>query len=115
VTHSLALLFVRVRSGRAVLALGAFVPVKMSPPCRVDARRGLCGGCVRAAKWIPVVFIAAIVTWSYYAYVYHLCFLTIQSLPEQVLLLVLYHFFFAMFVWAYWRTVTVGPGTVPDR
>jgi hypothetical protein len=34
----------------------------------LNFRRGFCGWCVRAAKCLPVVFILAVVTWSYYAY-----------------------------------------------
>lgn len=80
-----------------------------------DIRRGVCGIFVRAAKWIPVVFISAIVVWSYYAYVVHLCILTIESLWERILLIVLYHIFFIMFIWAYWQTVFTQPGSVPLR
>lgn len=29
--------------------------------------------CMRLTKWIPVIFIAAVIGWSYYAYIVHLC------------------------------------------
>lgn len=39
-------------------------------------QHGPCYWCFRAAKWIPVLFIVAVISWSYYAYVIQLCFRT---------------------------------------
>ena len=85
------------------------------PSVSVDPRRGLCGRCVSAAKWIPVLFISAIVGWSYYAYVVQLCLLTVDKLWEQAVLLALYHVVLTLFVWAYYKTIFTQPGGVPRR
>ena len=54
--------------------------------------RGCCGPscqlCIKGAKWLPVILIVAIVSWSYYAYIVHLCILTgissnIQYIPRK--------------------------------
>ena len=74
----------------------------------VSVHRGACGACVRVAKWFPVLFITAIVVWSYYAFVVHLCVLTVASVDGYLVMLVLlvpYHLIFVLFVASYWKTV----------
>ena len=83
--------------------------------CDVSPYRGACGCCVKTFKWVPVLVISGIVVWSYYAYVVYLCIFTIENNVEKVFLLILYHLFFTIFLWSYWRTVWTKPGTVPKQ
>lgn len=94
--------------------------------------RGPCYWCVRAVKWIPVLFITTIVIWSYYAYVVQLCIgmyirniafgmltslflVTIESDAKKVLFLIFYHILFIMFFWSYFQTIFIDVGRVPDK
>ncbi|CAF1595736.1 unnamed protein product [Adineta ricciae] len=61
--------------------------------------------CFETLKSIPVVFILAIVAWSYYAYVVQMCILTIDSVPKKIIYLLLYHPLLFLFLWSYYRTM----------
>ncbi|XP_052282205.1 palmitoyltransferase ZDHHC15B-like isoform X2 [Dreissena polymorpha] len=69
--------------------------------------------CCVAVRWTPVIFISAIVVWSYYAYVVQMCFLTVESIAERVLYLLLFHPFIVMFAWSYAKTIFTPVGRVP--
>ncbi|XP_063414917.1 palmitoyltransferase ZDHHC20-B-like isoform X1 [Mytilus trossulus] len=70
----------------------------------------VCCACVR---WFPVVFITAVVVWSYYAYVVALCVYTVPSIAEKVLYLLIYHPILVLFLWAYAKTIFTDVGSVP--
>ncbi|XP_039601375.1 palmitoyltransferase ZDHHC20-B isoform X3 [Polypterus senegalus] len=65
--------------------------------------------CQRVLAWVPVVFIALVVCWSYYAYVVELCILTIMNIGEKIVYLVIFHLSFVMFVWSYWKAIFSNP------
>ncbi|KAK3774673.1 hypothetical protein RRG08_035100 [Elysia crispata] len=64
-----------------------------------------CMMCCRAMKWTPVVFISAIIAWSYYAYVIQMCILTADTIYESAIFLLLYHPILILFVWSYYQTI----------
>ncbi|KAK3606384.1 hypothetical protein CHS0354_042022 [Potamilus streckersoni] len=71
--------------------------------------------CCCAVRWAPVLFITAIVVWSYYAYVIQMCILTVEDVGEKVIYILLYHPLFLLFGWAYARTIFTQVGTVPRQ
>ena len=56
-------------------------------------------------KWLPVAFILAVISWSYYAFVYVVCFLAVESMVERVIFLFLYHLILILFIWSYLKTI----------
>ncbi|XP_047736465.1 palmitoyltransferase ZDHHC20-B isoform X1 [Hyalella azteca] len=76
---------------------------------------GPCSLCLRVAKWLPVIFIVAIVVWSYYAYVIQLNILTIESIVKKTLYLLVYHVLLILFAWSYWQTIFTEIGYVPKQ
>ncbi|XP_061904547.1 palmitoyltransferase ZDHHC20-B-like [Entelurus aequoreus] len=65
--------------------------------------------CKRTINWIPVLFINLVVGWSYYAYVVELCVYTIPKNAERIGYLVIFHVFFFVFIWSYWKTIWTRP------
>ncbi len=50
----------------------------------VEGDSGRCGLCIRITKWLPVVFILAVIAWSYYAFVVQLCLITMEEIWLKV-------------------------------
>lgn len=67
--------------------------------------------CQRIFSWIPVVIISSVMLWSYYAYVFELCFFTISNTLEKVSYLLVFHVCFVMFCWTYWKAIFTPPAT----
>ena len=78
--------------------------VTLSPCCK------LCRMCASLCKMVPVLVISGIVGWSYYAYVIHLCIMTVESDIERIGLLIGYHIAITLFLLCYWRTIWTRPG-----
>lgn len=52
----------------------------MAGPTPIN-NKGPCFLCIKAVKWVPVLFIIVIISWSYYAYVVQLCLGNDKSNP----------------------------------
>ncbi|XP_061642879.1 palmitoyltransferase ZDHHC15B isoform X2 [Phyllopteryx taeniolatus] len=61
--------------------------------------------CQRVFSWLPVLIIASVVLWSYYAYVFQLCLFTLSNTLEKVAYLLVFHVCFGMFSWTYWKSI----------
>ncbi|XP_016929819.2 palmitoyltransferase ZDHHC20-B isoform X1 [Drosophila suzukii] len=78
-------------------------------------RKTPCGFCMAVFKWIPVLFITAVIAWSYYAYVVELCIRNTQNTIGMIFMLLFYHLFLTLFMWSYWRTIMTSVGRIPDQ
>ncbi|KAF3838188.1 hypothetical protein F7725_009956 [Dissostichus mawsoni] len=67
--------------------------------------------CQRVFSWIPVLIIAAVMLWSYYAYVFELCLFTLTNTLEKVAYLLVFHVCFVMFSWTYWKSIFTPPAS----
>ncbi len=56
-------------------------------------------------KWLPVLFISAVIAWSYYAFVVVVCWSTVNNMAEKVSFLIFYHIILVLFVWSYFQTI----------
>lgn len=93
------------------------------------ARR--CDPLIRLFKWFPVLFITAVLSWGYYAYVIQLCYreffyhiygtlillsphtVTIESVIVKMIYLLVFHILYIMTLWSYYQTIFTEAGRVP--
>ncbi|XP_017033453.1 palmitoyltransferase ZDHHC20-B isoform X7 [Drosophila kikkawai] len=78
-------------------------------------RKTPCGFCMSVFKWIPVLFITAVIAWSYYAYVVELCIRNSENGIGMVFMLLFYHISLTLFMWSYWRTIMTSVGQIPEQ
>ncbi|XP_030380528.1 palmitoyltransferase ZDHHC15B isoform X2 [Scaptodrosophila lebanonensis] len=78
-------------------------------------RKTPCSCCMSVFKWIPVLFITAVIGWSYYAYVVQLCILGMENRVTMAVFLLFYHLTLVLFLWSYWQTIFTSVGRVPDH
>ncbi|KAF7234046.1 hypothetical protein EG68_07201 [Paragonimus skrjabini miyazakii] len=71
--------------------------------------------CISFVNWLPVIFLALIIAWSYYAFVYSLCIVLVQSLTLRIVFLVFYHIFLAIFAWSYAKVILEPPKSPPSE
>ncbi|XP_013166237.1 PREDICTED: palmitoyltransferase ZDHHC2-like isoform X2 [Papilio xuthus] len=71
--------------------------------------------CWRAFKWLPVILVVSIISWSYYAYVIQLCIFTLESTVQKTIYLLVYHILLIMFCWSYWRTIFADIKQIPEK
>lgn len=92
--------------------------VRMTPPPYVDDRRdggGACRTCINITKWMPVLFICTVISWSYYAFVIQLCLFAMRQVWAQILALMVYHVSLILFLWSYWQTIFTNSSRVPRK
>lgn len=74
-------------------------------------------GCLRSIisfiRWLPVVFILALLCWAYIAYVVQLCFLTVEDKFQRAVYLFIFHLLLIMFLWSYYVTIFRPVGRPP--
>lgn len=69
---------------------------------------------IQALRWVPVLFITAVVIWGYYAYVFQLCISLVENIVVQCVYLVILHILLFFFLWSYYQTVFAPIGSVPN-
>jgi palmitoyltransferase ZDHHC2/15/20 len=71
--------------------------------------------CFRMLQYFPVVFICAVVIWSYWAYVVVMCIEFANTLAEKILYIFFYHVTLLLFLSSYFRTILQPYKTAPKE
>uniref|UniRef100_A0ABD2WTX7 Palmitoyltransferase n=1 Tax=Trichogramma kaykai TaxID=54128 RepID=A0ABD2WTX7_9HYME len=78
-------------------------------------KRDFCWQCIRICKWFPVLFILTITAWSYYAFVVPFCMNMVSNKVAQAIYLIIFHIFFILLIWSYWKTVATNLIKIPEK
>uniref|UniRef100_A0A915HQE6 Palmitoyltransferase n=1 Tax=Romanomermis culicivorax TaxID=13658 RepID=A0A915HQE6_ROMCU len=70
---------------------------------------------INVIRWIPVIFISAILLWAYYAYAVELCFWNVENPIERAFYLIFFNLIFLLFLWSYYRTMFAKLRKTPDN
>ncbi|XP_034655065.1 palmitoyltransferase ZDHHC15 [Drosophila subobscura] len=82
---------------------------------RRSGRATCCSGFDCFLRWIPVIFMGAVLVYSYYVYVWHLCLQKMTNAALTGVLLLWYHLLLLMFLWTYWRTLWTQCRPIPEE
>lgn len=66
-------------------------------------------------RWLPIVFILAMLAWSYHVFVYQVCIRKVDNYVSMGLLLLGYHLLLFMFLWSWFQCICTAPVGMPDE
>ncbi|XP_062513630.1 palmitoyltransferase ZDHHC2-like isoform X2 [Corticium candelabrum] len=69
----------------------------------------------RCVRWLPVVFVTALVAWSYYAFVVVICATVVDDVAIKVVYSIAYHVIFFLFMLSYWVTIMTNPAEPSEK
>lgn len=81
----------------------------------VPQRRCCRFSCTCLASSLPVIFIWAIIAWSYYVYVIAMCGFVITNNFERIMYIAVYHPILFLFLWTYVQTIFTKPIAPPSK
>ncbi|KAI1719887.1 DHHC palmitoyltransferase domain-containing protein [Ditylenchus destructor] len=68
---------------------------------------------INSYRRLPVAFVIVSTSWGYYAFVYSICYGSINSLALSVIYLSAFHILLVFFLWSYWQTATTPLTNIP--
>ena len=94
------------QTGTASMEAGQqYTSSQSEPHSKISWLRRPCLIIANGIKWLPVLFITGVISWSYYAFIVELCIFTVPSIGEKVFYIIAYHVILVLFVWSYWKTI----------
>lgn len=73
------------------------------------------GALISATKWMPVLVTCSIFSWGWYAYTIQLTLISVTSLPQQIVYIVIFNCLYILSFWSYLRTIFTTNAKIPSR